>query len=136
MSIFPKCQFFRNVKNNCVAALWNNASLVASWTFVKDRVDGEEMSEDVAINLAALFPAEPSDEPVTPQSGSKRRAFSASPAGFAGSSSQSNTTKARRRCAGSAQLLESLATQSRRKPCAAEKRSMTKFACVCNTALS
>ena len=101
---------------------------------MKDCVDGEEMSEDVAINLAALFPAEPSSEPVTPQSGSKRRAFQASPAGFSGSSSQSSATKARRRCAGSAQLLDSLAIQSRRKPCAAEKRSMTHFAFLCNTA--
>ena len=128
------CSLEEFLQSDGVAALWNNASLVASWTFVKDRVDGEEMSEDVAINLAALFPAEPSEEPVTPQSGSKRRAFSASPAGFAGSSSQSNTTKARRRCVGSGQLLDSLAMQSRRKPCAAEKRSMTHFACLCNTA--
>ena len=114
------------LQSDGVAALWNNASLVASWTFVKDCVNGEEMSEDVAINLAALFPAELSTEPVTPQSGSKRRAFS--------KRLQRVSQEARRRATQPKpeggvlalhSFLDSLAIQSRRKPCAAEKRSMT-----------
>ena len=57
-----------------VLQLWNNASLVASWTFVKDKVDGEILTEDEAIDLARQFPCDdsPDPTPVTPVAGSKR----------------------------------------------------------------
>ena len=71
--------------------LWNNKGLVASWTFVKDKVDGEQITEALAIEMADLFPSEPSSEPVTPIAGNKRRLFEASPAGSSSKTSESRT---------------------------------------------
>ena len=109
--------------------LWNNKALVASWTFVKDKVDGEQISEEMAIEMADLFPSEPSSEPVTPKSSGKRRLFEASPAG---SSSLGNATKGPRgrRCA----VLAEIPANPARAPSRQERDELTCFAFVCNAA--
>ena len=116
-----------------VLQLWNNASLVASWTFVKDKVDGEILTEEEAIDLARQFPCDDSpDPPVTPVAGSKRRVFQGSPAA---SSGQGSSTKARRRCAVPVEYPPGpVLLDPRRRPCKAEKRELTLFAFVCNAA--
>ena len=78
------CRLEDFLQTDDVLQLWNNASLVASWTFVKDKVDGEILTENEAIDLARQFPCDDSPDPVTPTAGSKRRVFQGSPAASSG----------------------------------------------------
>ena len=100
--------------------LWNDQSLVASWTFHKDSIEGPEIDEAEAIELSKLFPA----DAATPQAGSRRRTFEETEP--AGGSSSTGAARKRTRCFGPDMLIPASTLP-------AFDPSLT-FAVVCNTA--
>ena len=113
--------------------LWDDPALVSRWTFHKDIVGGQEMSEAEAVEMAALFPRV-SPEAQTPQANNKRRSFE--PDGGSASAGPSNPRASKqRRCLPTAKphdLVVDCGYSCQLQPAVVPDTDF--FALVCNTA--